>query len=147
MALLADSAEDRAAQLLVVTERLTQLIGEETRRIEARELPLSGLEADEKNRLVNAYRLELTRIGQDRSLIDSAAPALLTQLRAHTAMLHEQLAHHELALGAVKLIAEGLVQAIAEESTRQRGGAIGYGAKGVLEPPVSPQPAILDRSA
>lgn len=147
MALLADSAEDRVAQLLVVTERLTQLVGEETRRIEAREPPLSGPEAEEKNRLVNAYRLELTRIGQDRALIDGAPPALLTQLRARTATLHEELAHHELALGAVKLIAEGLVQAIAEESTRQRGGATGYGAQGRLEPPVSPQPALLDRSA
>ncbi len=61
MALIADDAADRAEQLLLLTERLGHLIGEETRRIEAREPPLAGAEADEKSRLANAYRLELAR--------------------------------------------------------------------------------------
>lgn len=147
MALLAENPEDRVTQLLIVTERLTQLVDKETRLIEAREPPLSGSEADEKNRLVNAYRLELARIGQDRSLVDSAPAALLNQLRARTSALHEKIAEHELALGAVKLISEGLVQAMAEETVRQRGGSLSYGAHGAVERPTSPQPAILDRSA
>ena len=74
MALLADDARDRAEQLLLITERLTAMVTEETRRIDARQSPLEGAQADEKNRLANAYRLELARIKQEPSLIQSAPP-------------------------------------------------------------------------
>ncbi len=147
MALLADDAKDRAEQLLLLTERLTEYIAEETRRIDAREPPLSGAPADEKNRMVNAYRLELARIKQDRSLIEGAPAALLDKLKQRTNTLHEHLALHETALGAVKLVTEGLVQAMAEETARQRGGSAGYGARGTIESPSGPIPTIVDRSA
>ena len=147
MALLADDAQDRAEQLLLVTERLTALVSEETRRIDARQPLLEGAEADEKNRLANAYRLELTRIRQDRALIEGARPETLEQLRQRTVALHEALAAHELALSAVKTVTEGLVQAIAEEVVRQRGGAGNYGAGGAPVAATGPQPAILDRNA
>jgi hypothetical protein len=72
MALLADDPKDRAEQLLLVTERLTALIDLETQRMDARQPPLDGAEAEEKTRLANAYRLELARIKQDRALIEGA---------------------------------------------------------------------------
>ena len=50
MALIADSPTDRAEQLLLATERLTALVVEETRRIDAREPPLDGALAEEKQR-------------------------------------------------------------------------------------------------
>ncbi len=146
MALIADNAKDRVEQLLIVTERLIVLIGEETRRVEARQPALSGAEAEEKNRLANAYRLELARIKQERALVEGAPPRLLAQLRASTARFHESLAAHEIALGAVKIIAEGLVQAMAEEVVRQRGSAASYGARGSMAPP-GVSPAIVDRTA
>lgn len=146
MALIADDAQDRAEQLLALTERLSGLIVEETRRIQARAPLLDGAEGEEKNRLVNAYRLELARIGQDRSLINSAPQPLLDALRAQTQTLQDTLAAHETELAAVKLVAEGMVQAMAEELTAQRSGG-GYGARGAPTSPVSPQPALLDRSA
>jgi hypothetical protein len=147
MALLADDPQDRAEQLLLVTERLTALIGEETRRIDARQPPLDGAEAEEKNRLANAYRLELARIKQDRTLIEGARPETLAQLRTTTVALHEALAAHESALNAVKVVSEGLVQAMAEEVARQRGGEAQYGAKGDLATPSAPVATVLDRSA
>lgn len=147
MALLADDAKDRAEQLLLLTDRLIEYIADETRRIEARGPPLDGAAADEKNRMANAYRLELARIKQDRALLEGAPAALLDLLKQRTATLHEHLARHETALGAVKLITEGLVQAMAEEISRQRGGAAGYGAQGVMQGPSGPTPTIVDRSA
>lgn len=147
MALLADDPKHRVEQLLIMTERLAALIGEETRRVEARRSPLTGAEGDEKNRLANAYRLEMARIRQDKSLLEGAPAKLLSQLRLRTADLHERLAAHELALGAVKLITEGLVQAMAEEVVRQRGGGANYGASGAFEPPGAARPAIIDRNA
>lgn len=147
MALIADDAADRADQLLLLTERLTGLIDEETRRIDAREPPSDWPGSDEKTRLVNAYRLELARINQDRSLLADAPPDLLARLKTETAKLHEALAAHEIALAAVKLVAEGLVQAMAEEISRQRGGAGAYGATGDMAASHGPSPVALDRTA
>ena len=62
MALIADDAAHRVEQLLLMTERLAALAAEDTRLIQER-LPLS--DGEEKNRLANAYRLELARIKQD----------------------------------------------------------------------------------
>lgn len=147
MALIADDAADRAEQMVLLTERLTALITEETRRIEAREAPLDGADAEEKNRLANAYRLELARIKQDRSLIDAAPADLLARLRRSTETLQSTLDAHEIALNAVKIVAEGLVHAMAEEIVRQRGGARGYGASGAIETQSGATPTVIDRSA
>ncbi|MBL8530140.1 MAG: flagellar basal-body protein FlbY [Hyphomonadaceae bacterium] len=147
MALLADDAADRAEQLLLVTERLALLVQEETRRIDARQPPLDGAEAEEKNRLANAYRLELTRIKHDPSLIAAAPPATLARLRANTAALQQSLAQHEIALNAVKTITEGLVEAMAQEIVRQRAGSASYGAGGAVEAGSGPLPAVIDRTA
>jgi hypothetical protein len=123
------------------------MVTEETRRIDARQPPMDGSEADEKNRLANAYRLELARIKQDPSLIQAAPATLLQALRQSTEALHEQLAKHELSLNAVKIISEGLVQAMAEEIVRQRNSAASYGAGGAPAASAGPSPAVLDRSA
>ncbi|HRP10624.1 MAG TPA: flagellar basal body protein [Terricaulis sp.] len=147
MALLADSPADRAEQLLLVTERLTELVIEETRRIDAREPPLDGALGDEKQRLANAYRLELARIKDDKSLIEGAPEPLLAKLRERTSHLQEMLATHEIALSAVKLITDGMVHALAEEVARQQGGEAQYGAQGALAAPSGPRPAVLDRQA
>lgn len=147
MALVADNPADRAEQLALVTERLSALIAEETQRIDAR-LPLAeGAEADEKSRLANAYRLELARIQQEPDLLKGAPEPLLGRLRQSTVGLHEALARHEIALNAVKVVSEGLVQAMAEEVVRQHDGGTNYGARGALQRTPGPRPAILDRSA
>jgi hypothetical protein len=147
MALIADDARDRAEQLVMITERLTALVIEETRRIDARQPPLDGAAADEKNRLANAYRLELARIKLDRTLIEAAPSALLTQLRQRTGAMHDALAAHDIALNAIKLVTEGLVQAMAEEVVRQRGGDANYNAQGAMAQPKAPGAALLDRNA
>src|SRR5262245_26096158 len=143
MALIADDAADRAEQLVLVTERLTVLVAEDTRRIEARLPPLDGADGEEKTRLANTYRLELARIKHDRSLVEGANPATLERLKTSTVTLHEALAAHELALGAVKLVSEGLVHAMAEEVARQRNGEANYGATGGRAAPVSPTPTVI----
>ena len=147
MALIADNPTDRAEQLLALTERLTALVVDETSRIRARQPLLEGAPADEKQRLANAYRLELARVKDDRSLIEGAPAALLDQLRERTARLQEELDSHEAALSAIKVVTEGLVQAMAEEIARQRNGEAPYGAQGATAQPAGPRPAVLDRRA
>lgn len=147
MALVADHAGDRAEQLVLITERLTALIEDETQRIDTRQPPVEGDIAEEKNRLANTYRLELARIKQDPELLRGAPPKALAALKQRTVTLHESLARHEAALNAVKLVSEGLVQAMAEEVFRQRSSMSGYAPNGGMSTPVSPRPAIMDRKA
>ena len=147
MALVADHANDRAEQLIALTERLGVLVARETDRIRARLPLLEGAEAEEKHRLANAYRLELARLQQEPALIKAARQPLLDALKKRTAALNEALARHDAALNAVKLVSEGLVQAMAEEIARQRSRSDNYSASGALNAPLGPRPAILDRSA
>jgi hypothetical protein len=146
MALLADDAADRADQLIVLSERLAALVEDETRRIEARAPTAEAALVEEKERLANAYRLELARIKQDPGLVSAAPKPLLDKLRLATQRLQAALSEHEIAIGAVKFVSEGLVQAMAEEVHRQRQAARPYGASGA---PSSggPDPIAIDRSA
>lgn len=147
MALVADSPAERAEQLILLTRRLAELIVADTARIVAREPPLAGAEAEEKQRLANAYRLELARIKQDKTLISEAPPSLLSRLRAETDVLNRALDEHAVQLGAVKAVVEGLVQAMAEDLAQQRAGGRNYGAGGALSASPGPAPTLLDRSA
>ena len=147
MALLADDAAHRVEQLILLSERLGALVAQEAERMEARLPLLEGAEAEEKNRLANAYRLELARVQQDPELIKTAPRPLLDALKKRTLALNHALARHETALNAVKLISEGLVQAMAEEVARQRSRSDNYTDSGALNAPAGPRPAILDRTA
>ncbi len=147
MALIADSPADRAEQLITLSERLSHLIAEETRRIEAREPTAPAEIAAEKERLANAYRLELARIKDDPALIAPAPAALKQKLKERTLALQAALNSHEIALGAVKYVAEGLAQAMAEEIARQKREALPYAPNGARSPSGGPTPVALDRKA
>jgi len=147
MALIADDAADRAQQLLALTERLTAILLEETALIEARKPLPDGAAAEEKERLVNAYRLEMARIKAEPALIGAAPEDQRTALKGATHALNEALAAHEMALAAVKTLTEGLVQAMAEEVARLKNGGGSYGATGASAAPSGPVPLTLNRTA
>jgi len=147
MALIADDAADRVEQMILLTERLAKLVADETARIEAREPTAPAELVEEKERLANAYRLELARIKDDPTLVSAAPKPRLDQLLRNTGRLQETLADHEIALGAVKFVAEGLVQAMAEEISRQRTQARPYGADGVHAGASAPEPVTINRTA
>ena len=89
-----------------------------------------GAEGEEKARLANAYRQEMARIAENRSLITSAPKFLTDKLKAATMRFREALKVHEAALIGVKEVTEGLVKAIAEEVRIANAGPAVYGAKG-----------------
>jgi hypothetical protein len=138
-------ASARVQAALDLTEQLLALIGEETRLMTAKE-PLAD-DAGERSRLVNAYRLELARFKQEHALVAAAPPALLATLRERTETLQTALTAHDAALSAIKLVTEGIVQAMAEEAARQRGGGARYGAGGAAVQPPAAAAALVDRSA
>jgi hypothetical protein len=139
MALVADDAQDRAAQLLALTEQLTTLLERETAAMRAHDM----LPAPEETaRLANVYRQEMLRIAEQNSLISGAPRPLLDRLRAATTRFREVLAAHGAALVAAREVTEGIVRTIAEEVARARETLQGYGASGGYAPPAGAGAAL-----
>lgn len=127
MALMANDAADRADQLILLSDRLMDLIARETsltaegRWDEARPI------VEEKGKLAAAYQLEMRRIGQDRSLIADAPAPLRDALKARTAALRAALDDQQRILDRARSLAEGLIRSIAEEVRAQTAQPVGYG--------------------
>ncbi len=120
--------DDRADQLLALTERLTAALGAETRLFEARRPHEAAAGQAVTAELAAAYRQESLRVRRDPSLLSGAAPERRARLVAATEAFEAALARHGRALEASKAITEGLVQAIAAEVAASRAPAAGYGA-------------------
>ncbi len=130
MALHAHNATDRAEQMILLTQRLRNLVVRETTLFEARKPHEAASFAEEKNTLATTYRLETARIAKDPSLIVDAAAGLRTTLREETIRLDQALQDNNRAAGVVRKLTEGLVQAIASEAAQTRSRMHGYGANG-----------------
>ncbi len=130
MALHAHNAQDRAEQMLLLSQRLRGLIKRETTLFEARTPHEAASFADEKNALARTYRLETARIARDPGLLADAPEALRRQLREETLLLETALRDNNKIAGVVRKLTEGLVQAIASEAANTRAKMNGYGANG-----------------
>lgn len=125
--LAAGNPTERAQALLRLTERLTDLIGQETRLFQERRpqeaLPLQ----DEKSELANIYRAEVARARKEPARFAGTPAPLKAALRDATARFHEKLAENGQVVNALRQVTEGVVKAIADEAARQRGAGSGYG--------------------
>jgi len=138
MALLADDCTDRALQLMALSKRLAELLDAETAAFDRRGEALPPNLADEKTRLANTYRFELTRISQNKVLITGAPEHLRKQLEAATKSLQASIKENARAVNKLKTVSEGLVKAIGDEIARKRAAPIGYGPK-LGAPPAAAQ--------
>ena len=132
MALHADDATDRVAQLTTLTERLTGLMAEDLADLEARrptDTAVRLARAEELGRLANMYRHESARVRRDPTLVASAPAADRTRLKTATVVFDATLTRHSQAVDAARTISEGRVRAIAEEMAATRPVASGYGPR------------------
>jgi hypothetical protein len=127
MALAAADAADRVDQLIILTERLTDLIAVEARAFEARRPQDAAANIEETQRLANIYRHESARVRAEPRLVSDAPPEQRQKLIRATEAFDAVLARHGRALEAARTVTEGLVRAIAEEIASQREQAGGYG--------------------
>lgn len=140
MSLLADDCTDRALQLMSISKRLTELLDLETAAFNRQSDMLPPNLADEKTRLANTYRLELTRIAQNKALISGAPEHLRRQLEDVTKVLQASIKENARAVNKLKTVSEGLVKAIGDEIAKKRAAPIGYGPK-LGMPPAAAQGA------
>ena len=129
MALDAPDAAGRLLQLIALTERLTTLIAEQVKAFDAGKPNDAALHAEETGRLANLYRHESLRIKADPKLLAGGPRELRERLITATRAFDAVLARHGRSVTAAKTITEGLVRAIAEEISRQRGAVASYGPK------------------
>ncbi|HVI33112.1 flagellar basal body protein [Phenylobacterium sp.] len=132
MALAADNASDRVDQLIILTERLTELIALECQAFEARRPQDAAQHMDETARLANLYRHESTRVRAEPRLVSGAPKDQRLRLIRATEAFDAVLARQGRAIEAAKTVTEGLVRAIAEEVAGQRQQASGYGPGATL---------------
>ncbi len=122
-----DDAAVRVDQLILLTERLTELVSLEAQAFEQRRPQDAARHLDETSRLANLYRHESARVRADPNLVGSAPLEQRMQLIRATEAFDAVLARQGRALEAAKTVTEGLVRAIAEEVATQRGENAGYG--------------------
>lgn len=131
MALAASDAADRVEQLIILTERLTELVAEQCQAFENRRPQDAAAMLEETSRLANLYRHESTRVRANPGMVEGAPLAARTRLVRATEAFDAVLARQGRAIEAAKTVTEGLVKAIGEEVARQRTQGSTYGAAGV----------------
>ena len=127
MALTAIDSDDRVEQLILLTERLTDLIARQANAFEARRPHEAAQYVDEVAKLANLYRHESARVRANVALVAQVAPARRQRLVRATEAFDAVLARQGRAVTAAKTVTEGLVRAIAQEVADQRPQAVGYG--------------------
>jgi hypothetical protein len=135
MALAAADANDRVDQLIILTERLTDVIAEQCRCLEQHRPQDAAKAMEDASRLANIYRHEATRVRADPGLVVAASLELRRHLVRATEAFDAVLARYGRAAQAAKTITEGLVRAIADEVASQRQQLSGYGP--TARPPAS----------
>lgn len=127
MALNATDCDDRVEQLIILTERLTDLIAKQASAFEARRPHEAAQYVDEVAKLANLYRHESTRVRGNVALVGGASLQRRQRLVRATEAFDAVLARQGRAVAAAKTVTEGLVRAIAEEVAVQRPTGAGYG--------------------
>jgi len=130
MALVANDANDRATQMISLSERLTGLLQQETDLFLARTPQKAANFAKEKNSLARIYRNEINRIRDNSELLSGVDEHLKADLRAVTITFNQALAENNKANAVIRTITEGMVKSVATEIAQTRAAKSGYGADG-----------------
>ena len=146
MSLFAVDAEDRANQLIQLTERLIERLTEETRAYEAHRAKDVAPGVAETARLANLYRHEAAKVKMQPKLIAGAALETRSRLLQVTKAFDTVVARHGRAVNAARQISEGIVRAIAEEVAKARSRTQAYGP-GARVAPASASAIALNRRA
>src|SRR3954471_11158668 len=114
MAIAAVDADDRVHQLILLTERLTDLIAKEAQAFESHRPHEAARYVEETAKLANVYRHESMRVRAHVQLVESARLELRQHLLRATEAFDAVLARQARAVNAAKTVTEGLVHAVAQ---------------------------------
>lgn len=147
MAIAASDAADRVDQLIILTERLTDLIAAQAQAFEQHRPQDAAAGMDEIGRLANLYRHESARVKADPTLIAGMTPTARAALVRATEAFDAVLARQGRAVEAARTVTEGLVKCIADEVASQRTQGSTYGASGAQAAPGAATAITLNKRA
>lgn len=108
MSLSVRDSDDRAEQLITLTERLSERLSLETSALEAHR-PLDIRDSVEETRKLSAiYRQESARLKADPSLLSGISPTHKARLRQVTEAFVAMSERHAHAVEAARSVSEGL---------------------------------------
>ena len=147
MTIAALDPADRVGQLIILTERLTELVALEAKAFEAHRPQDAAPYIEETSRLANLYRHESAKVRANPQLVSAAPADQRTQLIRATEAFDAVLARQGRAIDAAKSVTEGLVRAIAEEVAHQRDKGANYGPAGAGAKPGDATAITLNQRA
>ncbi len=137
MPLAASDPQDRAEQLIILTNRITDLIKRETELLEKRRPSALADTADERNKLSSLYSHEIALIRADNSLLAGIGPALKQGLTTATEQFQDALAAHEKVVTRMRTVSEKIIRAVADDVAAKKAPKAGYGDNAMLNAPTS----------
>lgn len=143
MPLAAQSPTDRVEQLIILTERLTEIILREIGFLKDRRPSELKEFENEKTKLARIYSHEMQLINKQRGLIEGVKAELMKLLKSATAAFRNALAQHSAILTSARSITEGMVKSIAEQVAAKRNPVIAYTKQANLRTGGSDRPTSL----
>ncbi|MFT4091488.1 MAG: flagellar basal-body protein FlbY [Asticcacaulis sp.] len=128
------SANDRAEQLILLTQRLNERLQIETELLESHKPQELAGSVEDTRTLSSHYRQETLRLKNNPSLLADISPQNKAALKAATESFMETSQRHARAVEAAKTISEGILQAIAEDIGDKGRSAQSYGPKATSRP-------------
>lgn len=130
MTLSAHTPQDRARQILSLTERLGARLTFETSALEAHRPQDIHDGIEDTRQLSNLYRLETARLKADPTLLSGLSDDLKSQLRTATENFMAVAKRHAIAVEAARTVTEGILQTIATDMSERKAQSASYGPGG-----------------
>lgn len=143
MPLAAENPTDRVKQLIVLTDRLADIVEKETILLrERRPVDIRPFQ-DERTKLSNIYVQEMQMISKNTNLISGVAQELTNLLKDKTSKFREKLNEHGRLLFRIRNVTEGIIKAIADDVSDKNNAGTGYAKDASVGPMVAKRPASI----
>ncbi len=140
-----DAADERLERLVILTQRLTNVIRKEIQIYRSRRPREAAGLAAEKDTLSAQYNREMSAFKNDQAGLARLSQESKAHLKAVTASFREALTELSDVLGRVRRVSEGIIQAIAADVQSRRATPVGYGTNAAPPAPGGPIPLALNK--
>ena len=120
--------------LLLITERLIDLIVAENVLLNERRPSELTKQLDEKQRLAAMYAREMAALQKDPSRVQGAAPADVAKLKEATARFRSLIEENGRKVNAMRMVTERLVKSIGDEVAKRNRPVNGYDKHAAMRP-------------
>ncbi len=126
--------QTRALAATTLGRRLGDLVAEENALLRSRRPAALASSADEKQRLTEAYEIEVQALKAEPAALSALGKEPLARLRDATGYFQDQLEEHRRLVQAAKALTEKMLNQVAERAGRRDKPVMNYGRDAVMAP-------------